>query len=460
MKTSKASLFQESVLLSGLVTEAHLHEAFTATGQRGAASDDRLDDELAQQLISMELITVYQAEQLKSGRTKLTLGPYLVTDWIAQGGMGQVFKGVHQLMGREVAIKVLPHSRSTPEAIDCFQREIRAQAQLDHENLVRAYDAGHDGNVFFLVTEYVPGTDLRRLVRTQGHLSMQQAASIIVQAAHGLSHAHKMGLVHRDIKPGNILVTPQGMAKVSDLGLAGYLDADKGDPRAGRIVGTADYLSPEQIKNPHDVTSVSDIYALGCTLYYAVTSKVPYPGGSTRDKARRHCETTPWHPRRFNADVTEEFSDVIADMMEKEPKRRIQTALDVVSRLEPWVSELQPISSRQLGKSPWMSPPVPSGSDDSSALCDTQDGLWEDEAADSGSQGDDPQASDGSDTLTSQTQRTIPLFEWERVPVPPPHPSETRSPSVRGILIALAVAVPVSMLLGALLTLVVLLVLR
>ncbi|MCP4817092.1 MAG: serine/threonine protein kinase, partial [Planctomycetaceae bacterium] len=225
---------------------------------------------------------------LVTGRTKFNLGPYIITDWIGQGGMGQVFKAVHEVMGRESAVKVLPLTKSTPYAIDNFQREIRTQAQLDHPNLVRAYDAGHDGNVHYLVTEYVPGTDLRKLVRSQGALSMPQAASIIVQAAQGLDHAHQRGLIHRDIKPGNILVTPEGTAKVSDLGLSGFIHRTDDDPRAGKIVGTADYLSPEQIHSPNKVTSVADIYSLGCTLYYAVTGKVPFPGGKTREKAQRH----------------------------------------------------------------------------------------------------------------------------------------------------------------------------
>jgi serine/threonine protein kinase len=256
------------------------------------------------------------------------------------------------------------------------------------------------------------------------------------------------------------LVTSEGQAKVSDLGLAGWLESDEGDPRAGRTVGTADYLSPEQITNPGDVTPVSDIYALGCTLYYAVTSKVPYPGGSIIDKARRHCETTPWHPRRFNAEVTEDFADVIADMMEKDAKRRVQTALDVAARLEPWTSELQPIVSRQLGKSPWMPPPLPSGSEDNPALCDTQDGLWDRNELDSSMQDSTGQASQGSDTRSGTAQKTVPLFEWERVPVPPPHPGERVSSPLKSIFITLAVSIPLSMALGALLMLLILLALR
>jgi serine/threonine protein kinase len=235
---------------------------------------------------------------------------------------------------------VLPRSRATPDAIQGFTREIRASAQLDHENLVRAYDAGHDGNVYFLVCEYVPGADLRRLIRRYGRLTLQQSATIISQVARGLEHAHQRGLVHRDVKPGNVLVTPAGKAKLSDLGLAGFHeDLGSSDPRAGKIVGTADYLSPEQIIAPRTVTSASDIYSLGCTLYYAVTGKVPFPGGNTRDKLRRHCEDTPLNPRRFNPELDDEYLAVLCDMMEKHPARRIPTAAQVIERLAPWYSE-------------------------------------------------------------------------------------------------------------------------
>ena len=162
--------------------------------------------------------------------------------------------------------------------------------------------------------------------RLHGPLSVRTASTIIAQAAKGLGHAHEQGLVHRDVKPGNLLVTPEGITKVSDLGLAGWLNDTEVDPRAGKIVGTADYLSPEQILTPRKVTATTDVYALGCTLYYAVTGKVPFPGGTTaRDKARRHLEDTPLHPRRLNPDLADAFVDVIAAMMEKDSVQRIQT---------------------------------------------------------------------------------------------------------------------------------------
>jgi len=443
-------LFRSSSLASGLVTQDQIEMALdqlrTPSDGPPAQMVEIHDSQLAAKLVEMGVLTAYQADQLRAGRTKLRLGPYLITDFIGQGGMGQVFKAVHKMMNREVAVKVLPLSRSTPTAIAHFTREIRLQAQLDHPNLVRAHDAGHDGNVHYLVTEYVPGTDLRRLVRTDGKLSQQQAAGVISQAAEGLGYAHQRGMLHRDIKPGNILVAQDGTTKVSDLGLAGFIQEADEDPRAGKVVGTVDYLSPDQIKNPRSITPASDIYSLGCTLYYAVTGKVPFPGGKTHDKARRHCEETPWHPHRFNPELSEDFVDVIADMMEKDPKQRIQTAEELITRLEPWATDTAPIRSQQLGKSPWMPPPPPAISDGDDELHDTDAGSDEQEGSDSRQQGTDPIASAGHETspLRPPPRRVAPS-----IPQPPPKP---RRSLFSPIVVALAVAIPMSALAGALLT--------
>lgn len=347
--------FRQAALASKLVTKEQLQAAIALVMQSPELKDrhpnEITDKQLALKLVEMKVISAYQADQLRSGRTKLTLGPYVITDWIGQGGMGQVFKAEHNMLGRECAIKVLPLHKSNPDSIENFRREVRAQAKLDHPNLVRAYDAGEDGNVQYMVVEFVHGTDLRRLVRNKGKLSVQQSASIIMQAAEGLAHAHQRGLIHRDIKPGNILVTPDGKAKLSDLGLAFYLH-DTNDPRVGKIVGTADYLSPEQIKTPLQITSASDIYSLGCTLYYACTGKVPFPGGTPKTKAMRHLEETPWHPRRFNEEVSDDFVDLIGDMMEKDPRERIQHAQEVIERLAPWAADSSGIYPDDLDSRP------------------------------------------------------------------------------------------------------------
>jgi hypothetical protein len=331
-----SSVFQKSALMSGLLTQEEIDEALEAIRAGAKKPFKHISDErLAHKLVELGRLNRWQAEQLRAGRTKFQLGPYFVIDSCGRGGMGEVYKAEHRLMGRVVAIKVLPRHKSTPEAIENFIREIRAQAQLDHENLVRAYDAGQDGSVHFLVTEYVPGTDLRRWIRRHGRLSMQAAASIITQAARGLEHAHQRGLLHRDVKPGNILVTPEGVTKVSDLGLAGHF-GDSQQLGDGKVIGTADYLAPEQILTPDKLTPALDIYSLGCTLYYAVTAKVPFPGGTAKEKARAHCSVPPLDPRRLNPDLDDAFVDVMAAMMAKNPEERIQTAAEVVERLAPW----------------------------------------------------------------------------------------------------------------------------
>jgi serine/threonine protein kinase len=406
------------------------------------------DATLASRLVEMGVLTTYQAAQIKAGRTKFDLGQgtYIVTDFIGQGGMGQVFKGMHRVMGRECAIKVLPLNKATPESIANFMREVRTQAQLDHPNLVRAYDAGRDGNTHYLVVEYVPGVDMRRLVRTQGRLTQQQAASVILQAARGLDYAHKRGLVHRDVKPGNILVTAEGIAKVSDLGLAGFMHDAANDPRAGKIVGTADYLAPEQIRNPSEVTHVSDIYSLGCTLYYSVCGKVPFPGGSASEKARRHLNDTPWHPRRFCAELNEEFVEVIADMMEKEPKARIQSAAEVVARLEQWAGEASPIARTNI-RSPWSAAPLPSGGEeDKESLQDTGG----DDFSASGAEGSTSQTSQGTSAVASAGHET-PSLKGKLKPPPIAQPLAVQALTPTAIIaLTLAMSIPASMLVGAL----------
>jgi len=344
------SNFERYALASGLLTEQQLDAA--RAGGRWSEGDDESEDQspptdaqLAKRLVELGWLNVWQSKQLLDGRTKFNLGPYWITDSIGQGGMGQVFKGEHSVMGRVVAIKVLPLSKSTPEAVSNFMHEIRALASLNHRNLVRAIDYGQDGNVHYLVTEYVPGSDLRKLVRRGEPLNMQGAANIIYQVAAGLDHAHQNGLIHRDVKPGNVLVSPNGEAKLSDLGLAGPVDGDaESDPRYGKIVGTADYLPPDHVESPWDPTPAWDIYSLGCTLYYAITGKVPFPGGTTADKARAHCKLRPLDPRRLNKKLSDDFVDVLADMMAKDPAQRIPSAAAAMERLSPWtdLSQLAP----------------------------------------------------------------------------------------------------------------------
>jgi serine/threonine protein kinase len=451
------SVFRNLALLSELVSQDQIDLALATLQTDSNAPPAPLVDVdeslLAQRLIEMGILTPYQVKELKSGRSKFKLGPYIVTDWIGQGGMGHVYKGVHGVMGRETAIKVLPLHKATPEAINNFMREVRTQGQLDHPNLVRAYDAGRDGATHYMAVEYVPGTDLRRLVRSQGKLTQQQAASVILQAARGLDYAHKRGLIHRDIKPGNILVTSEGISKLSDLGLAGFVHDAANDPRAGKIVGTADYLSPEQIRTPGDITHTSDIYSLGCTLYYAVCGKVPFPGGSAADKAKRHLHDTPWHPRRLNVDLHEEFVEVVGDMMEKDPKARIQSAAEVVARLEQFADAGTLLHTRTSITSPWSSAPLPSAPEDPEPEPAHDDDGGENSVGLSASaegSASTSQVSQGTLTASGQDTKSLKPLRPRPLPMAQAIDLEDQLSAPAIIALTLVISIPVSMVAGAL----------
>jgi serine/threonine protein kinase len=418
-------VLRSAALASGLLSQQQLDDAVAglAAGQSGSASEpDTLTDELlGQRLVDLGYLNRWQVEQLKEGRTKFTLGPYRIVNAIGQGGMGHVFKAEHKLLGRIEAIKVLPKTKSTPEAVAAFQREIRAQAQLDHPNLVRVSYADYEGETYFFVTEYVPGTDLRRLVRKNGPLPYPIAATIISQAAAGLHYAHRRGLVHRDVKPGNLLVTPDGRTKITDLGLAWFLMEElEGGKPTGRpsLVGTADYLAPETIREPDKILPVSDVYSLGCTLYYAVTGKVPFPGGNTADKIHHHLEETPLNPLHFNPDLPDGFCDAIAAMMDKNPDTRTPTAAAVVELLRPWcddaatrnLAEANPTSSGILvrGGSPPRAAAAPG------ALDETASFVLDDLESPPGQLESPSQISQGTTSMAASTEDTLPGLHAQR----------------------------------------------
>lgn len=416
------SVLQNAALASGLLSQQQLEDALAGLVSAGPGGPQTiaevLDAELGRRLVELGYLNRWQVEQLKEGRTKFTLGPYRIVNAIGQGGMGHVFKAEHKFLGRHEAVKVLPKNRCTPEAIAAFQREIRAQAQLDHPNLVRATYADHEGDTYFFVTEYVPGTDLRKLVRRNGPLPHAISATIIAQAAEGLHYAHRKGLVHRDVKPGNLLVTPDGRTKVTDLGLAwGLVDEWAGAvPEKSRsLVGTADYMAPETITDPGKIRPVSDIYSLGCTLYYAVTGKVPFPGGNTAEKMQRHLNEVPLNPLHFNPDLPDAFCDAIAQMMDKDPDRRTPTAAAVVELLAPWCDEVAtqhlaeqyPAASGILRRGPSrpLTPPPPVLAETAEYVLDEMEvGPSTTDSPSQISQGTVPISADNEDTLTHERE--------------------------------------------------------
>jgi len=338
--------FREASLASGLgVTPKILDDAesFVRSESENSADEAAVAKAIADHLVDQEQLTPFQASQLLMGRKKFQLGHYRILSQIGKGGMGLVFLAEHELMGRKVAIKVLPRKKVTDQSEEAFRREIRMLGRLDHQNLVRAIDAGFDGNVFYMVTEFIDGLDLNRLVKKYGRLTDDVAASIISQAARALGYAHENKIVHRDVKPGNIFVGFDGCVKLLDLGLA-RSEAEGEASSFNGVVGTIDYIAPEQLtkKSAESVTSTADVYSLGCTLYYTVTGKTPYPGGDRGSKARRHLDSKPISKNEIQENAKNSstaFCDVIYGMLLKEPDDRYQSMDEVIDSLSNWLPQ-------------------------------------------------------------------------------------------------------------------------
>jgi serine/threonine protein kinase len=252
------------------------------------------------------------------------------------------------------AIKVLPQHRINDSSyLGRFYREARAAAALDHNNIVRAFDVDNDGDNHYLVMEYVEGNDLQRIVATQGVLSYETAAEYIRQAADGLAHAHHVGLIHRDIKPANLLVDNKGVVKILDMGLARFADDEKQASLTQlhdeNVLGTADYLAPEQAINSHTVDSRADLYSLGCTLYFALTGHPPFPEGTMAQRLLMHQQKEPAPITNDRPDAPRDLVMICRRMMEKKLEERYQSAEEVSAALSRWLADRGAISGSGSG---------------------------------------------------------------------------------------------------------------
>jgi hypothetical protein len=273
------------------------------------------------------------------------LGQYLLLDKLGQGGMGAVHKALHLRLKRLVAVKVLPADRMhDAQAVARFAREMEVIGKLDHPNVIRATDAGEVDGLHFLVMEYAQGTDVAKLARKRGPLPVADACEIARQAALGLQGIHEHGLVHRDIKPSNLLLTPTGQVKILDLGLARlYGEPAPGDELtyAGQVMGTADYMAPEQGRDSHEVDIRADIYSLGCTLYKLLAGRAPFSGpeyDSFSKKVMGHAEGTVPALSGWRSDVPPTLGPALDRMLAKDPADRFGTPGEVALALEPFTA--------------------------------------------------------------------------------------------------------------------------
>lgn len=265
-----------------------------------------------------------------------TLGDYTLLEIIGSGGMGTVYKAIHRPMDRLVALKTLPPALTeSPDALRRFRREAQAVARLSHPNIVVAHDAGEADGVHFLVMELIDGEDLARLVRDQGPLPVEQAVDFLLQAARGLEYAHGVGVIHRDIKPSNLLLDKDGAIKILDLGLARFQTAEQPSDLtgSGSVLGTIDYVAPEQAANTKHADHRADIYSLGCTLYYLLTGRPVYGGETTVERLLAHREEPIPSLREPRSDVSSDLDCIFQKMVAKRPEDRFQSMGDVIRAL-------------------------------------------------------------------------------------------------------------------------------
>jgi serine/threonine protein kinase len=343
--------FVECVATSGLLNETEI-ESLRKLGSLRGASEPR---EFAREVVRAGTLTGYQAAQLLSGRTHgFILGNYVIQDVLGGGGMGHVFRAIHRRMKRVVAIKILPReSMRKRDAVSRFEREVEAAARLTHPNIVAAYDADEAKGVHFLVMEYVDGADLHRTVKDHGPLSVADAVSMMRQAARALAYAHRSGVVHRDIKPHNLLRDAEGTVKVLDMGLARLTEGDSRGESAGvaavaasetvaaasitqdgQFVGTADYAPPEQIQDTAHTDGRADLYSLGCTLFFVLSGRPMFGGTTMREKLLHHLFTGAPSLKEARPDAPDELEAIFRRLVEKSADRRYRNAEELLAALD------------------------------------------------------------------------------------------------------------------------------
>ena len=357
MARPKADKFLDLVRRSGLVDRDRLNQVLRQIKEQAGGEPITEVDYVADRLVQAGLVTDWQSGKLLEGRHKgFFLGKYKLLAHLGTGGMSSVYLAEHLLMQRRVAIKVLPKSRVEDSSyLGRFHREARAAAALDHPNIVRAYDVDQDGPTHYMVMEYIDGRDLQVMVREDGPLDFVPAADYIRQAADGLAHAHEAGLIHRDVKPANLLVNHRGVLKLLDLGLARFTGEERASLTIAydeNVLGTADYLAPEQAIDSHGVDARADVYSLGCSLYFVLTGHPPFPDGSLPQRLMMHQKHAPASIAKERPGTPRGLVEICSKMMAKKPDDRQQTMSEVAGALGAWLdSHEQSLGAKQASNS-------------------------------------------------------------------------------------------------------------
>jgi serine/threonine protein kinase len=312
------------------------------------------------QLPSLEKIDV--TETLETPKEELTTGStfagrYQIIEELGKGGMGRVYKVHDTEIKEKVALKLLKPEIATDEnTIERFRNEIKLARKIVHKNVGRMFDLGKEKESYYITMEYVPGQDLRGLIRQSGRLTIETAISIAAQVCEGLAEAHKLGIIHRDLKPGNIMVDNDGNVRIMDFGIARSIES-KGITGAGVIMGTPEYMSPEQVEG-REVDQRSDVYSLGIILYEMITGQVPFEGDLALNVAYKHKHEAPQDPRKLNTQIPENLSSLVLRCLEKDKEKRYQSPEEVRSELvdiekgipttERVVPKKKPLTSKEI----------------------------------------------------------------------------------------------------------------
>ncbi len=351
-------LVRKSELAGPAVIDAAL-DAIRAENNGELPSDSA---QLAKSLQEHHVVTRWHCDKLLQGKYKgFFLGKHKLLGHIGSGGMSSVYLAEHMMMHTKRAIKVLPKSRLGKSSyLARFQQEAKAIASLNHPNIVRAYDIDNQGDTHYIVMEYVDGDDLQTMVKKNGPMAFDKVADYIAQAAHGLQHAHDVGLIHRDVKPANLLVNSAGRVKLLDLGLALFSDDRQASLTIDyndKVLGTADYLAPEQALNSHKVDARADLYGLGCTMYFLLTGQPPFPDGTIAQRIAKHQAQMPTDVRKLRPKCPGELEGICVKLLQKDPKFRYNSAAQTAEVLEGWLAKykaqrvLQPSQGGDSGSS-------------------------------------------------------------------------------------------------------------